>query len=113
HHAHAEIEARCLTPLLADAKNGGITLPLTFRIATPISMAASTSPPGLSKRMIGSCPWHFGLLGSKSFFTSSAVEEVISPRIVMPHPLWSGLTSAEANVVNDTKQNESPVSMQR
>ena len=25
HHAHAEIEARCLTPLLADAKNGGIT----------------------------------------------------------------------------------------
>src|SRR5690606_11109825 len=28
HHAHAEIEARCLTPLLADAKNGGITNPL-------------------------------------------------------------------------------------
>ena len=26
HHAHAEIEARCLTPLLTDAKNGGITL---------------------------------------------------------------------------------------
>ena len=25
HHAHAEIEARCLTPLLADVKNGGIT----------------------------------------------------------------------------------------
>ena len=26
HHAHAEIEARCLTPLLTDAKDGGITL---------------------------------------------------------------------------------------
>ena len=27
HHAHAEIEARCLTPLLTDAKNMGITCP--------------------------------------------------------------------------------------
>ena len=26
HHAHAEIEARCLTPLLTYAKNGGITV---------------------------------------------------------------------------------------
>jgi hypothetical protein len=39
HHAHAEIEARCLAPLLADAKNGGITGRIGLLFNLPISAA--------------------------------------------------------------------------
>ena len=46
HHAHAEIEARCLTPLLTDAKNGGITEPRMQSSSLEVLTRQAMSAPG-------------------------------------------------------------------